>query len=281
MKYKLGLIGFPIKRSLSPWIHQQFLKRADLEGDYSIQEIDPDDSFEEEIDRLKNSQFDGFNVTVPYKKRIIDFLDQLDEDARTIGAVNTVVHRNGKWTGYNTDWTGYITSLKHHYPSFFQKKVSNILLIGAGGAARGIYYGLVKEGFARIDIANRTQASAEVIAGLGEKNTNTSIMTLEDAESSLGGYDLIIQTTNIGMKPNVSDMIISLDKLCEHSLVSDIVYQPIETEFLHQASQRGASIHYGHTMLLYQAQYAFELWTSKKVPADNMEQQLQHKLEGR
>ncbi|HLR61099.1 MAG TPA: shikimate dehydrogenase [Lentibacillus sp.] len=281
MKYELGLIGYPIKQSLSPWIHQQFLIKAGLEGNYSMQEINPDESFGEEIEKIKSSQFDGFNVTVPYKKRIINHLDQMDEDAQTIGAVNTVVHRDGEWTGHNTDWIGYITSLKRHYPSIFQNKMSSILLVGAGGAARGIYYGLLKEGFIRIDIANRTQSSAEAIAELGDTTTQTSIMALESAEKRLGTYDLIIQTTNIGMKPNVSDTIISLDQLHENSIVSDIVYQPIKTEFLHQASQQGASIHYGHTMLLYQAQYAFELWTSKKIPADDMEELLKHKLEGR
>src|SRR5699024_9361961 len=281
MKYELGLIGYPIKQSLSPWIHQQFLIKAGLEGNYSMQEINPDESFGEEIEKIKSSQFDGFNVTVPYKKRIINHLDQMDEDAQTIGAVNTVVHRDGEWTAHNTDWIGYITSLKRHYPSIFQNKMSSILLVGAGGAARGIYYGLLKEGFIRIDIANRTQSSAEAIAELGDTTTQTSIMALESAEKRLGTYDLIIQTTNIGMKPNVSDTIISLDQLHENSIVSDIVYQPIKTEFLHQASQQGASIHYGHTMLLYQAQYAFELWTSKKIPADDMEELLKHKLEGR
>jgi len=281
MKYELGLIGYPIKQSLSPWIHQQFLIKAGLEGNYSMQEINPDESFGEEIEEIKSSRFDGFNVTVPYKKRIINHLDQMDEDAQTIGAVNTVVHRDGEWTGHNTDWIGYITSLKRHYPSIFQNKMSSILLVGAGGAARGIYYGLLKEGFIRIDIANRTQSSAEAIAELGDTTTQTSIMALESAEKRLGTYDLIIQTTNIGMKPNVSDTIISLDQLHENSIVSDIVYQPIKTEFLHQASQQGASIHYGHTMLLYQAQYAFELWTSKKIPADDMEELLKHKLEGR
>ncbi|TFJ94050.1 shikimate dehydrogenase [Lentibacillus salicampi] len=280
MNYRLGLIGFPIQQSLSPWIHQQFLKQAGLEGDYCLFEIAPDRPFEKEISRVKNEQLDGFNVTVPYKKRIIDCLDDLDEDARAIGAVNTAVQRNGKWIGCNTDWIGYTTGLKHHYPSIFQNTTSSILLIGAGGAARGIFYGLMKEGFTRIDIANRTQSSAEAIAALARTNTHTSVITLQEAENRLAQYDLIVQTTNIGMKPNVTDTIISLEQLHEDSIVSDIVYQPLNTEFLHQASQKGASIHYGHTMLLYQARTAFELWTSKQVPVDDMDEQLKRKLEG-
>ncbi|SFA69805.1 shikimate dehydrogenase [Lentibacillus halodurans] len=281
MAYKLGLIGYPVKHSLSPWIHQQFLTKAGLAGEYSIEEIAPNDSFKQEVERIKSSQFDGFNVTVPYKKQIIPYLDHLDKQAQAIGAVNTVVRQNKKWIGYNTDGAGYITGLKHYYPSIFANKQCSILLIGAGGAARGIFHSLAAAGFTRIDIANRTRSSAENIAASGGRKTKTSIITLKDAAYHLSYYDLIIQTTNVGMRPNVRDTVISLEHMSKDAIVSDIVYQPIETEFLHQAGKKGASVHYGHTMLLYQAQYAFELWTSKKVPLDDMEQQLQNILEGR
>lgn len=264
-----------------PWIHRQFLNKADIEGDYSTVEIAPDDAFENELQKMKNGRYDGFNVTVPYKKQIIPYLDQLSHDAQAIGAVNTVVQKNGKWIGYNTDGIGYIMSLKYHYPAIFQKDPCNILLIGAGGAARGIFHGLITAGFTQIDIANRTRSTAEAIAELGNPNTNTSIMSLDDAEKRLHHYDLLIQTTNVGMKPHVNDMIMSLEQLRANSIVSDIVYQPIETQILHQAKQKGAAILYGHTMLLYQALYAFELWTSKKVAAANLEQPLKSVLEGR
>ncbi|MFD1362988.1 shikimate dehydrogenase [Lentibacillus salinarum] len=281
MHYKLGLIGFPVKHSLSPWIHRQFLKKAGLAGDYAIVEIAPGDSFEQKLQQIKHSQFDGFNVTVPYKKQIMPYLDQLDDNAKAIGAVNTVVQKDGKWIGYNTDGMGYITSLKQHYPSIFQNQACRILLIGAGGAARGLFFGLTTAGFTRVDIANRTLSSAETIAELGKKETNTAIMTLEEAEKQLHQYDLIIQTTNVGMKPNADDMILSLDQVGKNTIVSDIVYQPIETKFLHQAKQKGADVLYGHVMLLYQAQYAFELWTSQRVPAHDMEQDLKTVLGGR
>lgn len=281
MQYKLGLIGFPVEHSLSPWIHQQFLTMAELAGDYSIMEIDPKNAFEEKLQQIKDSRFDGFNVTVPYKKQIIPFLDQLDTGAQAIGAVNTVLRESGKWIGYNTDGIGYVTGLRHHYPSIFHQKQCHILVIGAGGAARGIFHGLSTNGFKRIDIANRTQSSAEMIAKLADTKTRTSILSLKEAEANLGYYDLIIQTSNVGMNPNVNDTIMSLEQIHQDSIVSDIIYQPIETQFLHQAAQKGASIHYGHTMLLYQAQYAFEIWTSRKIPAHDMEQPLQSKLEGR
>lgn len=281
MEFKLGLIGFPVKHSLSPWIHNQFLERTNSTGNYSVIEVGPHDSFEEELKYMKNSEMTGFNITVPYKKQIIPYLDQLDENARMIGAVNTVVNKNGEWIGYNTDGIGYVTGLKNKYPELFRDKTNRVLLIGAGGAARGIYYGLSAEGFTQIDIANRTTSSANEIAKLGSSATETAILTLSDAQDMINSYALIIQTTSVGMKPDVENTIISAKSINPSSVVSDIVYQPIETRFLTEAKRAGASIHHGHTMLLYQAQYAFELWTGKKTPVDNLEARLKTILEGR
>ncbi|WP_164668544.1 shikimate dehydrogenase [Virgibacillus doumboii] len=280
MELKLGLIGYPVKHSLSPWIHNRLMERATIAGDYSVIEIGPNDSFEEKLEHMKDSGMTGFNITVPYKKKIIPYLNQLDNNARLIGAVNTVVNKNGEWIGYNTDGTGYVTGLKNNYPNLFGD-ATRILLIGAGGAARGIYHGLISEGFKCIDLANRTTSSAEKIAELRNSDTKTSILTLKDAEETINDYDLIIQTTSVGMKPEAEKRIISAASVNPNSVVSDIVYQPIETRFLADAKKAGASIHYGHTMLLYQAQYAFELWTGKKTPVDNMESQLKTVLEGR
>src|SRR5690625_3525257 len=111
MQYQFGLIGYPIEHSLSPWIHEQFLKRTNLKGTYSIFEIETTRSFSEEMKKLKKKQLDGFNVTVPYKEKIINYLDEIDEQAERIGAVNTVLCKNNKWIGYNTDGIGYVRSL--------------------------------------------------------------------------------------------------------------------------------------------------------------------------
>src|SRR5699024_7476388 len=150
----------------SPWIHEQFLQKANLAGSYSIMEIDPEQNFAEQINHLKKRNMDGFNVTVPYKQQIIPYLDEVDEEANKMGAVNTVVNRDGKWIGYNTDGMGYLRSLEGRFPGLLQGKNKRILLIGAGGAARGIYYALVTAGFDQVDIANRTPESATKIADL-------------------------------------------------------------------------------------------------------------------
>ncbi len=281
MDYKLGLIGYPIQHSLSPWIHEQFLQSANLTGSYSKFEIAPDQSFAAKMEMLKESQIDGFNITVPYKETIIPYLDEIDDAAKKMGAVNTVVNRNGLWIGYNTDGSGYVRALESKFPALFTAGPKRILIIGAGGAARGIYYALITNGNTYVDIANRTVASAMDIASLKKTDTITQILTLSEAEEVLADYDLIIQTTSVGMRPLTTEKVLSLHNLKQGCIVSDIVYQPLETAFLTEAKTLGGQIHHGHTMLLYQAQYAFEIWTNKRVSLANMDEQLQHILEGR
>src|SRR5690625_1924705 len=279
--YNLGLIGFPIKHSLSPWIHGEFLKRANLIGNYLIYEINPEQSFEQEINELKDQHVRGFNVTVPYKQTIIDYLDELDKEAEKIGAVNTVVNKNGKWVGYNTDGIGFLRALKSKFPTRFANKTKKVLIRGAGGAARGIYYAMMLDGFKSIDIANRTAKSAHDIAQLKSDQISTAILTLEEAEAQVHTYDVIIQTTSVGMNPEANQSIIELRDLKDTAIVSDIVYQPIKTKFLTDAEALGADIHYGHTMLLYQAQYAFEIWTNKRLKIDDMDEVMKQMLKGR
>lgn len=279
--YRFGLIGYPVQHSLSPWIHEQFLSKSKLSGNYLLKEINLDQLFAEEIKKLREEKINGFNVTVPYKQTIIPYLDDLDTEAKEIGAVNTVVNRNGKWIGYNTDGKGYLRSLESSYPHLFENKKKRILILGAGGAARGIYYALVTWGFHEVDIANRTTESALEISKLKTKNTITKVLSLDNAEQTITKYDCIIQTTSVGMNPGSEQSIITLDNLKTTQVLSDIVYQPIKTNFLTQAEKLGASIHLGHTMLLYQAQYAFEIWTGKRIPIDNMDTELKLILEGR
>lgn len=279
--YQFRLIGYPVKHSLSPWIHEHFMQRANLKGTYSIHEIPLDDSFTKHLSKLKEENVNGFNITVPYKETIIPHLDELDEEARRIGAVNTVVNNNGKWIGYNTDGKGYVRSLENAFPHLQKERLNKcILLLGAGGAARGIYDALVQEGYKSIDIANRTREAAEKISLLKKGTTKTTVKSLQEAEKEVSTYDVIIQTTSVGMRPNVDDSIILLDQLKRDTIVSDIVYQPIETKFLQEAKRKGGQIHYGHTMLLFQAQYAFELWTGKNVSTKGMDTALKNILEG-
>jgi len=281
MDYRFQVIGYPIKHSLSPWIHEQFMKSANLQGEYTKNEIKPEE-LQEKFEQIKQDGIKGFNVTVPHKQGIIRLLDELDDTAEKMGAVNTVAYQDGKWIGFNTDGTGYVRSLKMKYDELFSNKENKkILLLGAGGAARAIFYALYKSGFKQIDLANRTTETARDLAYLTEGGTETKVFSLSDIEKKTNDYDLIVQTTSVGMVPNEKQSILPIFHVKESAVVSDIVYQPIKTRLLEQAEKAGAKIHFGHTMLLYQAQTSFEIWTGIKPETNDMDEQLRKILEGR
>ncbi len=238
MAYQLGLIGYPIKHSLSPWIHKQFLEEANIQGNYSIFEVREDD-LTELVQTIKEKSVTGFNVTFPYKQKIIPLLDDLDPSAKHIGAVNTVLNKEGRLIGYNTDGIGYLRSLEQSFPDLPNNKQINILIIGAGGAARGIYNALHQAGYSSITIANRTIEKAKEIA----QNSKSAILTLDQAEENIATFDLMIQTTNVGMKPNQDDSPIKIDGMKSSTIVSDIIYQPIWTTLLREAKEKGDQIH--------------------------------------
>ncbi len=193
MAYKLGLIGHPIGHSLSPWIHHQFLDLAELDGEYKLYEGDHQ-ALPNVLKNLKEKNIDGFNVTVPYKQVIVDYLDEIDEDAEILGAVNTVVNIEGKWKGYSTDGAGYVRSITEPFPNLLNKE-ANVLILGAGGAARVIYRALVQQKLKTIDIANRSKEKAEAFLALRTGNVKTAVLSYQEAEAQLADYDLIVQTT--------------------------------------------------------------------------------------
>lgn len=279
MDYRFALIGYPIGHSLSPWIHQQFLAKTNLTGLYTLEEMEPN-QFERNFATVKSKNYSGFNVTLPFKQTIIPFLDGLDSHAKAIGAVNTVKNDQGNLIGYNTDGIGYLRSLESAYPNLIENKDKRVLILGAGGAARAIYYALSHGGFQTIDIANRSLDNAQKLVSIKASETTTRILSLLEAEQELSTYDLIIQTTSIGMKPNVNEMPMPLTNVKHTAIISDIIYQPIWTKFLKAGAIKGVNLHFGHTMLLYQAQYAFEIWTGNKPLMNDMETKLKQLLEG-
>ena len=262
---ELGLIGYPVQHSKSPWMHKNFLVQIGSTGSYQLIEIEPD-QFVAEINRLKTSQLTGFNVTIPYKEKIIPFLDWISPEAEVIGAVNTVVCQNQKWYGHNTDGLGLITALKVKFPDLFSGGKSTLLL-GAGGATRGIYHALLQENFSEIAIANRTVSRAEELLKLNQTNISGRALSFIDAEKELDKFDLIIQATSVGMSPDNDSQVINLTNLKHDAVVSDIVYQPFWTALLKDAKKRGGRIHHGHEMLIYQGKLAFERWSQKSVDA--------------
>lgn len=274
--YQFRLIGYPITHSLSPWIHERFFLKSNITGNYTLHEMQ---DFDKDIIAFKGEPVDGFNVTVPYKEQIIPYIDELDDSAKVIGAVNTVRVENGRWIGYNTDGIGYVRALQEVFPQLNDLTDKKIVILGAGGAAKGIYAAFVHKNPFQLTIANRTVEKAEKIIQLQPNRNNDQAISILDVENELKEADIIVQTSSVGMKPNIQQSIVTLPTLKETAIVSDIVYQPMETAFLTQAKQQQIAIHHGHTMLLYQAQYAFEIWTGTKPSVGNMATQLKKLLE--
>ncbi len=273
---ELGLIGYPVQHSKSPWIHQHFLSETNLTGNYQLIEIHPD-QFDEEIMKLKASNLSGFNVTIPYKEKIIPYLDEISPAAQKIGAVNTVVCRNNRWYGDNTDGRGLVTALKEQFPELFTGDKS-VLILGAGGASRGIYYALLNEEFEEIVIANRTVIRAQALIDANPSGISSAAISFSEAEAKLNQFDLVIQTTSVGMTPHIEEQVIDLSRLKPGAVVSDIVYQPFWTKLLRDAKARGGRVHHGHEMLIYQAKLAFEMWSGKQVNAKLLKDKLKHDL---
>ncbi|RZT22273.1 shikimate dehydrogenase [Fictibacillus sp. BK138] len=254
---KALVIGDPIEHSLSPVMHNEAFQQSGIQGSYEKKRVTLSDlpSF---LQYLKESDYAGFNVTIPHKVAVIPFLDEIDPEAEKIGAVNTVVNKNGKLIGYNTDGTGFLLGLKEKISRPISQM--NILIIGAGGAARSIAYALLKENPEKLSIANR---SAERLDLLVKDLNNPCIesLSLKKAESEVSRFDVLINTTNAGMYPNIDTEPIQLAQLKNNAVVSDIVYNPLQTKWLQTAENKGAIIDNGVSMLVMQGAMAFEKWT--------------------
>ncbi len=255
---RAGLIGYPVEHSLSPLIHNEWIHYYGLRGRYTIHEILPE-KLKSAVLHLVEQNYAGFNVTLPYKQDIIALCDTLDETARTIGAVNTVVVKeDGRLHGKNTDAFGFVQNIKETNPDF-DLTAGPALVLGAGGAARAVIYALQKEGVPAIRIANRTRGKAEELA----QDFTLDIVNWEEREEAAKNANLLVNTTSLGMagQPNLD---LNLQYLPKTSTVYDIVYAPHETDLLRKATTRGNNIVTGIGMLLHQARPAFEAWFGLK-----------------
>lgn len=278
MQKLYGLIGHPVEHSMSPVMHNASFKELGIPGYYHAFNVHPHD-LESAIAGMKALDVAGFNVTIPHKINCMKYLDKIDDLAMKIGAVNTVVNENGKFVGYNTDGPGFVRALKEETHATLLDK--NILIIGAGGAARGIFMTLASSGGGRIDIANRTVSRAEELISDCSYPVQSVSLSLEQAEKRLENYDIIVNTTSIGLHPNVSELPISLERLGEKKIVCDIIYNPLETMFLKQAKEKGAIVQNGLGMFVYQGALAFEKWEGKFPNIELMKQVVLDKLGGK
>ena len=260
-----AIIGDPIDHSLSPNIHNAAFKELRLDCTYIAYRI-PKGELAAGIESLKKIKISGFNVTIPHKVEMIKYLDSTDDDCKMIGATNTVSNDDGKLRGYNTDMDGFLDPIKKRRIPI---KESNILLIGAGGAARAIVAGFAKEKARKITIANRTQQNSELLAQFAHNmGIDTKTVTLDQVGETASNYNFIVNATSIGMKNEPSP--ISTKTINEKSVVYDIVYKPINTDLITQSKKNGATIIYGYEMLLGQAARAFKIWHGIDAPYETM-----------
>jgi len=263
----LGLIGHPLSHSLSPRLHNYYLQENDLNYVYLPFDVEPK-NIEEAIKGLKSLNFRGVNITIPYKEKIINYLDYVDEEAQDIGAVNTVVNNDGDLYGYNTDASGFIRMLKED--GKFDIKGQKAIIIGAGGASKAVGFALCRKGIKEIYIINRTPTRALELAELWRNiypDVKIDYGNLESGNHKkiFNKFQLVIDTTPVGMVPDTDvKPVISPEYLHSNLLVVDLVYNPLETVLIKEAKKRGARTLNGMGMLLYQGIESFYLWTGVK-----------------
>ena len=264
-----AVIGDPIDHSLSPNIHSAAFRELDLDSSYIGYRI-PKGELKEGIEGLKKIKIDGFNITIPHKIEMMKYLDKIDESCSLIGAVNTVENKEGVLKGYNTDMDGFLEPFKK---KGFSIKSSRVLLLGAGGAARAIVAGFAKEKIKKITIANRTLTNAENLSDFANRiNLDSDTLEINEVGESAKNYDIIVNSTSIGLKNEPSP--ISLNSIDKKTIVYDIVYKPINTDFIKKAKEKEAQIIFGYEMLLGQATRAFEIWHGIEAPYNAMKRAL-------
>ena len=262
-----GVLGWPIRQSLSPVLHTHWLKENDIAGSYVALAV-PREEFESTVASLPARGFVGANVTIPHKEAAFALASELDEDARLTGAVNVLVFEAGKVRGMNTDARGFLASLKQGLgPEAAQRGPAVVL--GAGGAARGVVLGLIRAGAPEIRLLNRTREKADALAALFKDKASITVMNWAEWRPAFDRAALLVNTTSLGMtgKPELD---ISLDGLAQGAGVIDIVYNPLETDLLRRARARGYATVDGLGMLMYQAVPAFANWfgvTPRVTPA--------------
>jgi len=270
---KAAVIGYPITQSLSPLMHSHWMQQVGIEGEYEAIEVAPEhlSAFVQEAKKIGLS---GFNVTVPHKTKILQYLDKTAPLARQIGAVNTVkIAPDGALTGFNTDSLGLITHLKTSVPDFPHDRPAFIL--GAGGAARAAALGMLGENLPMVMISNRTREKAETIASdIGRGRM--AVVDWDARSDAVAGAGLIINTTTLGMAGQAP---LDLDLSCaaKDTVVYDIVYKPLKTPLLAAAGSCGLRTVDGLGMLVHQGAAAFKIWFGHNVCFDK---DLRRKLEG-
>ena len=259
-----GVIGNPVRHSLSPIIHNGVFRRMGLNAVYLAFEVN---NISAALAGVRGLGIRGVSVTIPFKTRIIPLLDELDGTAEKIQAVNTIAYQNGKLIGYNTDWVGALESLEERIPL----KGRKVILLGAGGAARAIAFGLKEKG-AEITIFNRSLKKAADLA----LDLRVAYQPLSSIHQARG--DVLVNATSVGMCPHDDASPVGKEVLREGMVVMDIVYQPLRTLLLREAEEQGCQTIDGLEMLARQGAAQIQIWTGKKPEIQPILQELKGRL---
>ena len=270
-----GLLGSPVAHSKSPLMHNEAFKELGLDYVYLCFDV-PENNLKTAFEGLKKLNVAGFNCTMPDKTLICELVDELSPAASMIGAVNTVVNDNGKYIGHNTDGIGYMQSVKDAGYNIIGE---NMTLLGAGGAASSILVQAALDGVKSINVfslKDRFWGKAEKMVDAVNNNTDCNVTLYElgnDSElaDSIANSRILTNATSVGMAPNTDNCIIP-DKsmLSKDLIVSDIIYNPMETKLIKMAKEQGCNTFNGLYMLLYQGAEAFKIWTGKDMPVEHI-----------
>lgn len=273
----VGLLGWPLGHSLSPVMQNAAFSASGLDYIYLPLATSPE-LLPQAVAGIKALGFAGVNVTIPHKIAVMEFIDELDVTAKLVGAVNTIVVKEGRLIGYNTDAGGYIRSLQQNGEHVAGKTA---VILGAGGAARAVVAGLVGANIAAVTIAAREKSKADRMAQLFQGNVpiRGSAWDGEEFDKLLSKADFIVNATPLGMYPHLeSQPTINWDLLQQSAVISDLVYNPLVTKFMAEGIRRGHTAVGGEGMLIEQGALAFELWTGVKAPTTVMRQALLSEL---
>ena len=272
-----GVIGHPIEHSMSPPMHNNAYKQLNMDYVYVAFHVLPED-IGELIKSSKVLGIQGLNVTIPHKTTVIPYLDEIDETAEKIGAVNTIQFKDGIAKGYNTDGIGAIKSIQQ----YTALKGKDVLIVGAGGASKAIAFTLINEKIKSLTIANRSKENAQKLIDNIKKQTTfekIGYQPINEADEIIGDVDIIINTTPIGMYPKHEvEPPIKTDKITDKHIVMDIIYNPLETELLKQSRLNGATTINGTSMLINQGLVSFEIFTGRKASYESFEEALLEQL---
>ena len=253
---KFLVIGNPIEHSLSPELHNYWIKKNNIDAIYEKQKIN-EDQLKQYILQVKDKKINGINVTVPFKKKIIPYLDELSVEAKSTQSVNTIYQKNNKVVGHNTDIFGFRSSIEKTKYDFKNK---DVLILGAGGVVPSIIFSLIKMKVSKIKISNRTKEKAE---NLKKIYKDLEIIKWGD----ISNFDIIINATSLGLKKE-DNLNFDFSSISGNKFFYDVIYNPSETNFLKIGRELGHKTLNGKLMFIYQAISAFKIWHEKTPEVD-------------